>query len=70
MGEFSVANILGCLIFGAVGFVAFVYGKKQSSWKPLVIGIALMGYPYFISNTVALYVVGLFLCAALYFLRD
>ena len=70
ISNFSVVNLAASLIFGAIGFVAFVYGKKQSIWQPLVIGILLMGYPYFVSDTVPLYVVGIVLTAALYFFRE
>ena len=66
----SAANLFGGLLFGAVGFSAFIYGKKQSSAKPMLIGIALMAYPYFISNTLALYLVGAGLSASLFFFRD
>jgi hypothetical protein len=69
-GALSVGNILAYIIFGAVGFVAFVYGKKNAFWRPLVIGIALMVYPYFVSGTVILYCVGVVLTAALYFWRE
>jgi hypothetical protein len=64
---FSFANIIGGLIFSGVGFVAFVYGKKMTLWKPMVIGLALMIYPYFISDTWVLYGVGIALSAALAF---
>ena len=37
--------LLGSLLFGAVGFVAFMYGKKMALWTPMVIGGALMVYP-------------------------
>ncbi len=57
-------------IFGAVGFVAFTYGKKNTYWRPMAIGIALMVYPYFISGTVAIYLIGIVLTAALYFWRE
>ena len=69
-GGWSLANIIAWVIFGGVGFIAFVYGKKMSSWRPMVIGIALMAYPYFVTNTVALYLVGIVLCAGLYFFRE
>ena len=68
--SFSLANIVASLFFGAVGFFAFVYGKKQGNYKALSIGIVLMVYPYFISNTVLLYTAGVGLCVALYFWRD
>ena len=63
-------NLLGGIIFGSIGFVAFVYGKKQGAFKTLTIGILLMVYPYFITNTPALYAVGVCLSIALFFLRD
>ena len=69
-GGFSVANLMAWIIFGGVGFIAFVYGKKVGNFKALLIGIVLMGYPYFVTNTLALYGVGAALCAALYFWRD
>lgn len=64
------AKAIAWIIFGGIGFVAFVYGKKQVSWKALIIGIALMVYPYFFSNTLALYGVGIVLVAVLYFWRE
>lgn len=67
---FSIAKIVAWIIFGSVGFVAFMYGKKMQSFKPMFIGMALMIYPYFLSNTIGLYGVGAVLCFLLYFWRD
>ncbi len=69
-GGFNWPNLIGGALFGIIGFSAFIYGKKEKSAKPLVIGLALMIYPYFIPNTVLLYLVGTALSAALYFWRD
>lgn len=63
-------NLIGGFLFGAIGFVALVYGKKQGSARPMVIGALLIGYPYFVSNTIALYVVGIILTASLFIFRD
>ena len=68
--QFSFWNIVGSLIFGGIGFYAFIYGKKNSLWKPMVIGIILMIYPYFISSTLLIYIVGIALTAALFYWRD
>ena len=68
--DFSFAKIAAYIIFGAIGFVAFMYGKKNSSWRPMVLGLVLMLYPYVVSSTAALYVVGIILTALLYFWRD
>ena len=70
MGDITVANLIGWTLFGAVGFVAFVYGKKQSAIKTMLIGLTLMAYPYFVTNTLAMYVVGAALTAALFIFRD
>ena len=69
-GTLSAANIIAWILFGGIGFVAFSYGKKLGSWKPLVIGIALMSYPLLISNTAANYAVGILLTTALYVFRE
>ena len=69
-GGINVASLIACFIFSSVGFVVFMYGKKMASWRPMIIGIALMVYPYFISNTIAVYLIGFALCAVLYFFRE
>ncbi|MCX5693617.1 MAG: hypothetical protein NT014_00560 [Candidatus Omnitrophica bacterium] len=68
--DFSAAKIFACTIFGAIGFAVFIYGKKKALWRPMLIGIALMAYPYFISGTFFLYFIGIVLTAALYFWRE
>ncbi len=69
-GGFNWANLIGGVIFGTIGFSAFMYGKKERSVKPLGIGIALMAYPYFVPNTIAVYAIGIILTAALVFWKD
>jgi len=63
----SPAYLFGAIVFGAIGFAAFLYGKKQGLAWPKWTGVALMLYPYLISQTWQLYVVGIALCAALWF---
>lgn len=62
----DAANLFGNLIFSGVGFVAFAYGKKQTKWRAVAIGLALMFYPWFVPGTVLLYAIGLLLTAALF----
>ena len=69
-GGFNLSAMLAVFLFGGIGFIAFCYGKKISSWKPMALGILLMVYPYFVSNALATYAIGAGLCAALYFFRD
>jgi len=67
---FDWPKTVAILIFNGIGFIAFVYGKKNAAWKPMVLGILLIGYPYVITGAVAVYAVGVVLTAALYFWRD
>ena len=69
-GNLSPSNLFGCIIFGAIGLSAFIYGKKNALWRPMVIGIALMMYPYFFSKTLLIYLVGAAFTAALFLWRD
>ncbi|MBO9716479.1 MAG: hypothetical protein J7507_06630 [Pseudoxanthomonas sp.] len=54
--------LLGVL-FGAVGFGYFWYGRKQRAPLPLVCGLALMALPWFFSSAVLLALLGAGLCA-------
>ena len=60
---------MGGILFGSIGFGAFIYGKKQASIKPMIIGGALMAYPYFIPNTILLCLIGAVLTGALFIFR-
>ena len=70
MPTFGGAELIGGLIFSSVGFVAFVYGKRMHFWKAMLIGIALMVYPLFVSTDALLYSLGAVLTAALFIWRD
>jgi hypothetical protein len=70
VNSFDWGKTVAGIIFGGIGFVAFVYGKKNALWRPMVIGIVLMAYPYFVSGTVAFYLLGIGLSAALFFWRE
>ncbi len=49
MGDF--ATLMWGIVFGSFGMGYFVYGKKQKKIVPLISGILLCVFPYFISNT-------------------
>lgn len=65
----DTASLLLIVLFSSLGFAFFVYGKKQRKAMPLVCGMALMGYPYFVSNLVLLASIGVALAAIPYFVR-
>jgi len=65
----SIEYIVGSIIFGILGYAAYRYGKRVSNREVRWIGVGLMLYPYLISETWLLYVVGTALCAGVYFYR-
>lgn len=65
----SPAYIFGSILFGIIGYVAYRHGKHMERPKTRWVGFALMVYPYAVSRTWLLYVVGIALCAWLYFDR-
>jgi len=67
--DFGAVNLIGGLVFGSIGFVAFIYGKRMNLWKPMLCGIALMVYPYFVSDTLVMCLIGGAGTVALFFLR-
>ena len=67
---FHPYNLLAGLIFGTIGWGSFRYGRKLELWKPVVIGLALMIYPYFFSNPWLLWGIGVVLLVALWFHHD
>ena len=64
------AYLAGAILFGIIGFAAYRYGKKIANPGTKWIGVALMLYPYAVSNIWVLYLVGGGLCAALYWFRE
>ena len=65
----SPATLLWGMLFGAIGVGYFIYGKKQAMIVPLVCGIALIAYPWFVSGAWLTLIVGVVLMAVPYFVR-
>jgi hypothetical protein len=63
------SSLLWGLLFGSIGLGFLVYGRKQRRVVPLVCGLALMIFPYFVSGTILLVVIGIVLMAIPYFVR-
>lgn len=66
----SAAYLFGSIVFSIIGFAAFRFGKRTQGTNAMIIGVAMMLYPYFISSTWLLYAVGASFCSTLYFFRD
>ena len=65
----STAQLVWGMVFGAIGFGFFLYGKRQKAVVPLMTGIALFIFPYFVTNVYVLVLLGFALMALPYFVR-
>jgi len=55
-----VTNTICSVLFSAVGFLAFSYGKRMHNWAPMICGLSLMLVPLFLTD-LALWIVSLLL---------
>ena len=55
----SPANIFFITVFSFTGFAYFRFGKKQQRFLYMVSGMSLMVYPYFVSKTVYIALIGI-----------
>ena len=64
--DFDPNLLMLSLVPSGVGFVLFVYGKKEHRFPQLLCGIVLMVYPYFTPSVSSMIGVGAAVGAALY----
>ena len=65
----NTTQLLLGLIFSSIGLGYFLYGKKQKKVVPLVCGLLLMVYSYFIDTTLWLSALGVLFSLFPYFIR-
>jgi hypothetical protein len=65
----SEAILLWGVLFSSIGLGFALYGKQQRAVVPLLCGVALMIYPYFVPNVALLVAIGIAICAVPYFFR-
>ncbi len=56
--NFTLSGILAGLIFGSFGFYFIKKGKAEGELPTMLIGAALLVYPYFIENDYLLWGIG------------
>jgi hypothetical protein len=54
----SFGTLMAGIVFGSFGMGYFVYGKKQKKIVPLLAGILLCVFPYFVSNILMAVLIG------------
>ena len=62
----SPSYIVGAILFGIIGMAVFRRGRKASNTALTWTGVGLMFYPYALSQTWTLWVVGMVLCGWAY----
>jgi uncharacterized membrane protein HdeD (DUF308 family) len=65
---FNANFLFASLIWGSVGMGYFIFGKKQSSWAPMIGGVLMIAASYFIGSALLMSIVCISLMAAIYFL--
>lgn len=65
----DTASLLWGVLFSSIGLGYFIYGRKQQQLVPLLCGIGLMGFTFFVSNDWLLLSIGVGLMAVPYFVR-
>ena len=68
--DLSASNLMSSLIISTVGFGFFMYGKKAQRLMPLLAGIVLSAFPFFVSNILLMWGIFMAVIGGVYFLRD
>lgn len=50
-----MGTLFSSLVVSSVGFGLYLYGKKQARFPHLIVGIAMMGFPYFVPGPLAMF---------------
>lgn len=56
-------------VISLIGFAILLYGRKAGAFKAILVGMAMMGYPYFVHDTWWSLVIGAGLLLCLRFPR-
>ncbi len=59
----SSAVLMWGVLFGSIGLGYLIYGKQQKKVLPLLTGLLLMGFPYFVSSAWQVVLLGSLLVA-------
>ena len=63
----SAGYIVVVVVFSLIGLAALRYGKRESELRPVVLGLALMFYGYFVSDAWISLLVGCVLTALIFY---
>ena len=67
LGEsFSISLIVIGVFASLVGYLAWRHGRRNSSGRHMILGVALMAYPYFVRSLWGSLIIGLALSLLLF----
>ena len=58
--------IIASLLVSSIGVVLLHYGRKMARWPQGIVGVAMVVYPYFVTNVVAMLIVAAVLSGGLW----
>jgi hypothetical protein len=65
---FGTGALFASLIWGSIGVGYCIYGKRQSSWAPMIGGVLMIAVSYLSSSALVMSLVCLAIMAVVYFL--
>ena len=68
--EIDSSYLFLSFLYGAFGLFLFMFGKKSGRFAHLFAGLALMIFPYFITNLIAMTLICLTLTVAPFFVPE
>jgi hypothetical protein len=68
--DLNPASLLSSLLISCVGMGYFMYGKRAGRLWPLLAGIVLCAYPYFIASVWLMWAIAAGIVIAVYLLRE
>ena len=66
LGGFSISTLIAGFIYGTIGVYIIKRARDTANIANFIIGIALLVYPFFISNAYAVWGIGAVLVAVAY----
>lgn len=68
--DFSTSSLFASLFVGCLGTGIFLYGKATSKLMPVMVGLAMGIYPFFITAVGPMLVIAGLMCGVLYYFRE
>ncbi len=68
--DFDMSNLFSSMMIGMIGLGYFMYGKKNSRMYPLIAGLLLSIYPFFVSSIILQWLICIGIMVGVYFLRE